>query len=454
MLSAVNVALPAIQAEFSVNAVLLSWIPTAYVLAAAVCLVPIGRVADIAGRKRIFLWGLYLFTLSSLLSAWVLSVHWLIFLRVLQGFGMAMVATTGMAMLTSVVAPVRRGRSIGIYVAAVYIGLSVGPFAGGLITEYGGWRYIFIAPVPVSVAAVVVTHRFIRKEWAGAAGETFDVAGSLIYGAALLMLVWGASLLPDLKAICLVGLGCLGLVLFVKKQSQAAHPVFDVRLFTDNRLFAYSSFAALIHYAATFAITFLISLFLQYIKGLSPKDAGFILMAQPVFQAVFSPQAGRLSDRIEPRFPASAGMALTALGLLFLVFIDQETSMLWIGFDLALLGFGFALFSSPNMNAIMGAVEKKNYGLASGTVATMRLLGQMCSMAIATVVFALFIGKTEITPSNYGAFMTSMKITLLIFIVLCTVGIFFSMARGTLREKPPAATGGPNGTKGPSEEGN
>jgi EmrB/QacA subfamily drug resistance transporter len=435
MISSVNVALPAIQKEFGADAVVLSWVATALLLAVAVFLIPLGRIGDIYGRKKIFTLGLGVYTLASLAGAFSVSMSMLIAVRVFQGFGTAMFVTTGMAIVTSVFPPQRRGRAIGLYVSAVYIGLSVGPFAGGLLTQHLGWRSNFGVVVPFGAASIWVTLKYLEGEWADAAGETFDVAGSLLYGASVFLLVYGASLLPQMTAVYMILIGAVTLLAFVHCELRTAQPVFDVRLFSGNRLFAFSCLAALINYAATFAVTFLISLFLQYIKGLSPQAAGSILVVQPVVMACFSPLAGRLSDRIEPRLIASAGMALTVLGLLLFARVGTGTSIYVIIAALVVLGFGFALFSSPNMNAIMGAVDKKFFGIASGTVAAMRLLGQMTSMAVAMVVFAVFIGREQITPANYDLFLKSVRISFGLFAVLCALGIFFSLYRGALRKR-------------------
>ncbi len=434
MISSVNVALPAIQQEFGADAVALSWVATALLLAVAVLLIPLGKIGDIYGRKKIFTLGLVVYTLASLAGTFSSSMTMLIAVRVFQGFGAAMFVTTGMAIVTSVFPPERRGRAIGFYVAAVYIGLSVGPFAGGLLTQHLGWRSNFGVVVPFGAASIWVTLKYLKGEWADARGETFDIPGSLLYATSVFLLVYGASLLPRLPAVYLILAGALALIAFVRVELRTPQPVFDVRLFSGNKLFVYSCLAALINYAATFAVTFLISLFLQYIKGLPPQAAGTILVAQPVVMAFFSPLAGRLSDRIEPRLISSAGMTLTVLGLLLFALVGTETSEYYIIATLLVLGFGFALFSSPNMNAIMGAVDKKFFGIASGTVAVMRVLGQMTSMAIAMVVFAAFMGREQITPSNYDLFMKSVKISFSIFAVLCTFGIFFSFSRGTLRK--------------------
>jgi nitrate/nitrite transporter NarK len=310
---------------------------------------------------------------------------------------------------------------------------------GGFLTASLSWRWIFILVVPLNLAALYFTRRHLKREWIDAPGEKLDVAGSILYAAALVLLVYGASRLPQISGGVMAAAGALGLLLFGAWQLRVAHPVFEMRLFFTSRVFTFSSLAALIHYGATFAVTFLLSLYLQYIHGLSPQSAGLVLMIQPVIMALVSPLAGRLSDRFEPGWIATAGMALTAASLGILAFsIGSGPPLDLIVGALALLGLGFALFSSPNMNAIMSSVEKRYYGIASGAVATMRLLGQMASMAMATVLFAVYIGPTEIRPQVYPDFVRSIKICLTVFAVLCLAGIVFSAYRGKLRPREKA----------------
>jgi len=432
--SSVNVALPAIAEEFKMDAVLLSWIPTSYLLATAVSLVPFGRLADIHGRKRIYTCGIFLFTLFSFLCTVASSAASLIFFRILQGVGSAMIFATGIAILTSVFPPQQRGRVLGINVAAVYIGLSLGPFLGGFLTQHLSWRAVFLAHIPLGLIIIVLLLWKVKREWAEARGEPFDLLGSLIYAGAITGLVYGMSLVPRLMSLSLILLGFLSLLGFIAWETRTENPVFDLGLFKTNRVFAFSNLAALVNYSATFAITFLLSLYLQHIKGFSPQGAGLILVSQPLVMALLSPTAGRLSDRIEPRIVASLGMILTSLGLFFFVFLEQASSLEGIIARLVLLGFGFALFSSPNTNAIMGSVDRKFYGIASGSVSTMRVLGMMISMGIATVLFALLIGRVQITPEHHPALMHSIKMAFAVFGLLCFGGIFASMVRGKLRK--------------------
>ena len=434
MLSSINVALPAIGNEFKTDAVLLSWVQTSYLLAAAVCLVPFGRLADIYGRKKIFMSGQILITVTALLTAISVSTPMLIIFRIFQGAGGAMVFATGIAILTSVYPPQERGKVLGIAVAAVYIGLSCGPFFGGLLTQHFSWRSIFLAYIPVGLFIILLIIFRLKGEWTGAEGEKFDLSGTLIYGIAIVAIMFGISALPAISSVGLLIIGVLALVAFVNWEKKIQSPVFEVKLFIENRTFAFSCLAALINYSATFAVTFLLSLYLQYIKGLTPQVAGVVLISQPIMMAIFSPLAGRLSDKIEPRVIASTGMALTTVGLILLSFVGNNTVLVFIVISLMILGFGFALFSSPNMNAIMSSVDRRFYGIASGSVGTMRLLGQMLSMGIATLIFALFIGKAQITSDYYPALIQSIKVALIVFSCLCAVGIYFSLYRGRLRK--------------------
>ncbi len=431
--SSVNIALPSIGKEFAIDAVLLSWVATAYLLAAAMFLVPFGKIADIHGRKRIFTYGTVIFTVSSFLSAISTSAIALIAFRVLQGIGSAMIFGTGVAILTSVFPVGERGRALGINVAAVYVGLSLGPFLGGFLTQHFGWRSIFIITVPLGIIIIGFIFWKLKVEWAEARGEKFDFTGAVFYGLTLVAIMSGFSLLPAMWGVWLIMIGAIGIFVFIKWEMKVKTPVLDIKLFLNNAVFALSNLAALIHYSATFAISFLLSLYLQYMKELSPQNAGFVLVSQPVVMAIFSPLAGRLSDRIEPRIVASIGMALTTIGLFLFTFLEGETPLAFIVASLILIGFGYALFSSPNMNAIMSSVDKRSYGVASGMVGTMRLIGQMLSMGIAMLIFALYIGRVQITPEHYLLFLGSMRVAFIIFAALCFGGIFASLSRGKLR---------------------
>jgi EmrB/QacA subfamily drug resistance transporter len=445
-LSTVNVALPSIGREFHLTAVALGWIATSYILTAAMVLLPFGRAGDIYGRKRIFIAGTVVFTIASFLLGLASSQAALVALRALQGVGAGMIFGTAIAILTSVFPIGERGKVLGINVAAVYLGLSFGPFVGGILTQHFGWRSVFFVNVPPGILIVLLTVWKLRQEWAEAKGEAFDLPGSAVYLFTVFALMYGFSLMPTGKGVLFLAAGLAGLGLFVLRERRCEKPLLDVALFANNRVFVLSNAAALIHYSATFAVSFLLSFYLQHIRGLTPQEAGLVLVCQPFVQALFSPLAGRISDRVEPRIIASTGMGLTALGLFLLTSLSARASFAFIVISLIILGIGFALFSSPNTNAIMSAVKSRHYGIASSMLATMRLLGQMMSMAIAMITFSLFMGGAELAPALYPLLLESIRVALGVFGILCVAGIFASMTRGNLRggnllSETPAADG-------------
>lgn len=438
--SVINIALPNISQEFQLSAITTSWIATAYLLTAAVVLVPIGRLADIYGRKKVFTLGTVFFTISSLLGAVAPTSAWLIAARILQGIGGPMIFGTGVAILTSVYPPAEKGRALGFNTAAVYIGLTMGPVLGGLLTQHCGWRAIFYsAALFGSIAFLTITKR-LEGEWAEARGESFDLIGACLYGFVLVAIMYGLSQLPKIHGWIILTSGILFMVGFIRYEQAQLHPVLDLSLFRGNLIFTFSIVAALINYAATFAVGFLMSFYLQIVKGMNPQQAGMVLLMQPLIQALFSPLTGRLSDRIEPRWVASTGMAITAVGLFALTLLTPQMPLWSIYLILGCLGFGFAFFSSPNTNAVMSSVGRRFYGVAAGLLSTMRLLGQMFSLGIAMMVFAIYLGSQSIQQASVKTFLTITHTTFGIFTALCIVGIGASILRGNRAEARTSAT--------------
>jgi EmrB/QacA subfamily drug resistance transporter len=430
--SSLNVALPSIGHEFAMGPIFLGWINTSFLLAVATFIIPFGRLGDIYGRKKIFMGGLFVLLVASLLIAISHSSMMIIACRVLQGFASAMIFATVIPMLLSVIPGSERGHALGITTGSVYFGLSAGPFLGGIITQHLGWRFIFWLNIPLSLTLLMITTLMLKGDWAEACGERFDLAGAVILGLGLFLTMCGFSTLPSINGAILIAVGILGILFFVFFEMRTLHPIMDINLFRHNAVFAFSNLAALINYAATFAVSFLLSLYLQKVKSLTPQSTGLVLVAQPIVQALFSPMTGRLSDRIEPRLLASWGMAFTLFGLIMLVFLGVNTSVFYVVSCLVILGFGFALFSSPNTNAVMSSVGRQFYGVTSATLSTMRQIGMMFSMGIVMMSMSLLLGKSEITPDNPGQFPTGMRVSFGMFALLCFGGIFASLARGNI----------------------
>lgn len=427
--AAINLALPSIGVDLDANAIQLNWVISAYLLTTAVFILPFGRLGDIVGRKKIFLLGLLLFTLTTSAIVFTKSINSFLVFRSLQGLSSAMIFGTSMAIITSVFPPGERGRAMGINITAVYVGLSSGPFLGGLLTEYFGWRAIFGALAPIGAIATILTYTKIKTEWADAKEDKLDIPGSFLIGIGLVLTILGFSKLPANYAYALITLGALFIISFILYEKRATYPLLDINLLVSNRTFSMSNMAAMIHYAATSAIGFFLSLYLQYLKGFDAKTAGLILMTQPVMMAIFSIPAGKLSDRINPGYIASAGIGMTTIGIFALTFIGEKTSIVYIISILLFNGIGYALFSSPNSNAIMSSVEKKHLGVASGMLGMMRMIGQTFSLGLAMMLIALFIGQQKIAPDNYPELLRTIKTGLIIFSALCVPAIFASLAR-------------------------
>ncbi len=432
--SAINIALPAIGHEFAMDAITLSWVATSTLVATAVFLVPLGRLADIRGLKKTMVTGLVVYIFAAIFSALSFNMETLMASRVLQGLASAMIVSTSTALVVLAFPLSQRGRVLGINVAFVYIGLSVGPFLGGILTQAFGWRSIFWLIVLLLLAPIILTLTLIRGEWAAARGEKFDLTGSIIYGIGVTALIMGFSELPGWTGFIAIILSILVLIGFVLWELRASEPVLNIALFINNRAFGFSNLAALINYAATFAVTFLLSLHLQYLNNMTPASAGIVLLAMPIMQTIFSPMAGRLSDRIEPRLLASIGMGLNVAGLFMLIFLNERLPLYYIIISLIILGLGFALFSSPNTNSVMSSVDRQSLSIASATLATMRLIGQMLSMGVTMMVLAVFIGHVQIAPPVFPQLQSSIRACFAIFTVLCFGGIFASLARGQLRK--------------------
>ena len=357
----------------------------------------------------------------------------LILFRALQGIGSAAIYSIGTAMLTSVFPSSELGHVLGINLAAAYLGYSAGPFLGGFLTHHLGWRSIFFVNVLLGLVIMSFILMKLEREWQEAKEETFDLTGSLIFCSTILLIIYGFSQLATMRGVWIILPGALGMAVFVRWESRVENPVFNVNLFKNNKVFVFSNLAALIHYSATFAVTFLLSLYLQYIKGLTPERAGLILLPQPVMQALCSPFAGKLSDRIEPRIVASIGMTLTAAGLCLFIFLSEETTIGFIIASLILVGFGFALFVPPNTNAVMRSVESRFYGVVSGTLGTMRMMGMALSMGVTILIFSIYMGKVQITPEHYVTFLRTTKWAFALFAILCFGGVFASLSRGNVR---------------------
>ena len=435
--SALNLSIPDIGKEFGAGAGLVGWLVTAYMLTVAALSVPFGRIADLSGRKRILTVGILIFSLSAAAASFGISIWMLILLRVMQGTGGAMIFSTSTAVLISAFPQKDRGKVLGLSIASTYVGLSAGPVVGGLLNHNLGWRWIFAVTAAIGFLVFVIAWRKLPAQTQEkTAADCYDWPGSLLYVGMIVLTMYGLSeLSTDPVPVGMLAAGILLGIFFVRREWRMKEPVVQIRMFRSNPAYSFSNLAALLNYGATFAIGYLMSIYLQVVMGYSSQTAGLILIVQPALMALLSPYTGRLSDRISPFKLASFGMALCAAGLLVFSFAGRETPLWVIISGLVITGVGFAFFSSPNTNAVMDCVEKKDYGVASSILATMRSIGHTASMVAVTAIVSVYMGNQELTEASPGLLIKTVHTAFLIFTAVCGAGILISLKRKTKQQE-------------------
>ncbi len=427
--SSLNLALPLIAGDFTMSAFSLTFIVSGYLVGTSMFQMPAARVSDILGRRRMFILGLSLFGLFTLLSGFAWSGTALIVFRFLSGVGSAFVFATNMAILTSVFPKEKRGAALGVNTSVVYFSVAIGPFLGGLLAHHFGWRSIIYVTTGVTVLAIIAAVVTIKDEWVLAKGEPYDTAGAGLYSIAVAALVFGFSLLPLAVGWFLVLVAAVGTCLFIRTENRIPYPMLKVHIFKENRHFRLASLSAMINYSASFAIGFILSLYLQYVIGMTPDRAGLVLIAQPVTQTLLAPVGGWLSDRVNPSILTTGGMGAITVGLFFLSYLTPTTSMWYVVAILVLVGIGFAMFSPPNANIIMSSVSRRDSGLASATTGTARQIGQSMSIAMTSLIIHHYMGRNELTRETAEMFLPAMQTGFLIFAAICLVGCYTSASK-------------------------
>jgi EmrB/QacA subfamily drug resistance transporter len=432
MLTSVGIALPSLGRDLNASALQLGLVEQLYVLSLAMSMLTFGRLGDIVGQRRLFLAGLSLFTLLTFSLGFSGSVKMVMFFRFVQGIGASMVLAGSMALVAAAYPPELRARKIGLVSAFTYAGLSTGPVAGGYVTLHFGWRHVFLLAVPIGIAAIAMCIFGMKEMDKNASGEHMDWKGSLAYAVSVGLVMTGAAHAREvLLGLPMIAAGVVGIIVFILIEMRSKSPLLDVTLLSKNRFFTLSCLAALGNYAATFGIIFLMSLFLQYAKGLSPRQAGFVLLMQPFMQFVASPVAGLLAERFDLTKVATSGMLASSAGLLLAAFTAGPDVAIWLVIvQLMLIGTGFGIFITPNSTAIMGSVERRQYGVASGMIGAMRTLGMAASLTAISLIFSLIMGKHEITSQTLPAFLLSMKTGLVVYAIFSCLGLILSFSRG------------------------
>lgn len=437
----VSVALPKLAPALHLGFVGALWIQAIYLLALTVLLVPAGRLADAWGGMRLYRLGAALFALTSVAAGASSSATWMLGARCAQGVAAALLSATSTALVTEAFPSSERGKALGINVTAVYVGLAAGPVLGGVLTEQAGWRWIFYVNIPVAVASLAWGWRLADDR--RSAPFRLDLGGVALLATGLGLTLVGVTLAPVWgwtmpSSLVLISAGFGGVVAFVALESRRPDPLLDVGLFRRSRVFAAANFAALANYTAFFAVTVLTAVFLQVSGGRSPAEAGYLLVSQPVVMAALSSTAGRASDRVGSRWLASGGMAVIAVGLLLLSRLPAKPSIPALTVSLVVIGLGMAAFSSPNTSAVMGAAPRDRLGVASGTIGTMRFLGQALSIAIlgslatsrlgAAGQAVLFSGHAQ-SPQAAVSFVDGYRLAMLVGAGIAAAGALASLTR-------------------------
>lgn len=472
--SALNLSIPDLGRQFGVSAGTVGWLVTGYTLAVAAVSVPAGRIADLTRRKTVLTAGILFFTACCIGAVFSVSMLMLIVIRVVQGIGAAMIFSTNTAILLSAFPAESRGRVIGYSLAATYAGLSSGPVLGGFLNQQLGWESVFLFTGAISAAAFFAALRLpgeatdskaegklpepkaemnrlkreaemkasgcknglespdpkAEKKTAGSRLQHLELKGNLLYLVSIVSLMYGLSEIgKGWMPICWISVGLIFGVFFLHHELRAEEPAVDVRLFHQNIGYGFSNLSALLNYGATFAISYLVSIYLQVVQGFSSQATGLIMIAQPAIMAGLSPVAGKLSDRISPFKLSSAGMALCAAGTSLFIFLNQGSSLWIVIAALVITGLGFALFSSPNTNAVMSCVEENDYGVASSILATMRSIGHTLSMVVVTVIVTIYMQDASLAEASPETLIQVNRVAFIIFTGICTIGVFVSLKR-------------------------
>jgi MFS family permease len=432
MVSAFIVALPSIGREFSADAAMLGWVTSAFFLAAAVFLVPIGRLADRSGIKKIFTAGIGVYAISSLLVIFAPSVEALIAARFVTGIGAAMIFGTSIALVSLVFPEAERGKAIGINVTAMAVGFLLGFFSGGFLTYYLGWRSIVAVLIPLEIFIVWLILSRLRGECEISRQRELDPAGMVLFGTGMFCLMVGFAILPNRTGGALLAAGLACVIVFIWHEGRIKTPLLNVRQLGRNRVFVLANLIALLFNTANFAIIFLMSLYLQSVRGIDARVTGLILLIPIIFMAGLSAYAGRLADRIDPRIVIGSGIIATTLSLLLLTSLENDTPVPLILVALILMGSSIALFQSPLVRTLVSSVPREVYALASGMVETMRLAGMTISISITVIIFTLTGAGTSPSAAASPANIAALH---MIFWILVSISVCALVATITLRKR-------------------
>lgn len=426
--SVVNTILPVLRDTFKSDIVTIEWVVTVYLLVLSALLLTFGRLGDLRGHKRVYLWGFGVFAASSALCGIAWSPAALIVFRAFQAIGGAMLASNAPAIITSNFPPEMRGRAFGMVSTMTYLGLTIGPSLGGWLTHAFGWRLVFYINIPVGALAMGLSLHYISQDVPAEQKQRFDLPGAALYLVGLTALLLGLNQGADLgwTSPVVVGLivGALLLMVgFILIERRTPAPMLDLSLF-KQRLFSTATASAILNYVCVYSITFLMPFYLIQGRGLNPAQAGLLLTAQPVLMAIMAPLSGALSDRFGSRSLGMVGMGVLAGGLFFLSRIDATIAWWVVASGLAIAGIGTGTFIAPNTSALMGSAPQKRQGVASGVLATARNFGMVLGIGLAGAILT-----TRLAQGTDSALFEGVALGFLVAAGVAVIGVGMSAAK-------------------------
>ncbi len=440
--SALSFAVPEIGYALKANFYQIIWVPQSFLIALASVILLMGRLSDSVGRVRVYRYGFVFFILGIILAAFSLNIFILSASLFIAGIGAAILGANSTAIISQVFEDRGRGRALGINVMSVYLGLTLAPVLSGLLIMIAGWRSILYFTLPVSITGLIISLITLKGLETVKKEEKLDLVGGMLFATFIFSIVifltvgeiygWSQAISIALIAIIL-------LISFFLRERAVANPLMDMKLLTHNRTFLASNMTAFFNYMSTFSIVFVFSIYLQVIDHYSSGLSGILLISEPIFMVIFSPVSGILSDKYGSREIAAIGMGLIGLTFIFLYFITIK-SIIEIVVPLSVIGIGFGLFSAANTSSVMGSVNNKQYGTASGTLGTMRFTGQLISVAIAgtilstsiskKVILGIFNGIEPISEISLGKdFQAAFRIIMLISGIISLIGVYTSLMK-------------------------
>lgn len=430
LVASMVVAAPDIGADLGSEVALLPWLTAAFFLVAASLLIPIGRIADLRGSKKVFTVGMVVYLVSALACALAPNMAVLIVGRGMTGAGAAMVFGTSIALLSLVFPEKERGKAIGVNVTSMFIGFTAGLLAGGFLTFYLSWRYIFVIAAILAAATFFLVRSLVRGECELTRGKSFDPVSMGLLSAGMLLFFFGLSEVTRLVGWYALAAGAVVVAMMAIRQRRRSNPILGQGI-TKNLSFLLAVSTNIIFQAGAFAVPFLLSLHYQFISGLDARTAAIVLLLPQVLMSVMSTVGGRLIVRTGNRAITALGAVINAVGLSILLTLSHETPILLTLLALALVAIGTGLFMPAVMNWAMGSIVREDYGVASSVTETARLTGMTLSNVIVIFVFTLLLGGSSVGPGDEALFLESVRACALVYIVLS----LFSMVPAILFRK-------------------